>query len=36
LARIQAEKYTWPSVGGRLLRAIAPPDLDLAVVPAFL
>ncbi|HEV7750739.1 MAG TPA: glycosyltransferase family 4 protein [Baekduia sp.] len=36
LARIQAEKYTWPSVGGRLLRAIAPADLDLAEVPAFL
>lgn len=36
LARTQAEKYTWPAVGGRLLRAIRPASTPTDRLPAFL
>jgi hypothetical protein len=35
-ARVQAARYTWPAVGSRLLRAVAPPGLELARLTPFL
>jgi hypothetical protein len=36
LARVQADRYTWPAVGSRLLRALGPQTIDTGALAAFL